>query len=550
MFRHSRFKHVFGKPFKSDACYQDIRITKTSWDSSFCSVNPKFLAVIIESAGGGSFLVLPLTKAGRVPRNVPLVSGHKAIVLDIQWSPFNDNEIASASEDCTVKVWHIPDEGLKGEENLREPIADLVAHQRRVGLVQWHPCAENVFLSAGADNKVFVWNVSTSSALVEMDFPDMVLSVSFNYNGSLFVCTNKDKKTRIVDARSGETLMEGVCHDGNKPQRCVFIKDKHVVTTGFSRMGERQLALWTVTDMSQPLEVISYDTSNGVLFPFYDTDTGMLYVTAKGDSNVSYYEVIDEAPYFIKLSVFQSSEPLRGFAWMPKRGVDVKVNEIARFYKMHNKGLCEVIPFIVPRKAELFQTDLYPPTASSAPAISAAEWFNGENADPVLMAFMDPYDDKRKISAPQVRNLPRITQPETTNAPENKAQRQEGTTHSLYFTPTDTPEHSFFSPNSSDLILSSSDFKQLLLEVRQLHTRMESLESRLLRLENTQKVKRVHSVNPSVHSTSPNSLNRHPQSNGNTVEERALHNAVDRFLQRTGEEPTEVSTKDNAEWSD
>ena len=26
--------------------------------------------------------------------------------------PFNDNVIASASEDCTVRIWHIPNDGL------------------------------------------------------------------------------------------------------------------------------------------------------------------------------------------------------------------------------------------------------------------------------------------------------------------------------------------------------------------------------------------------------------------------------------------------------
>ena len=32
------------------------------------------------------------------------MSGHRSRVLDIQWNPFDENLIASASEDCTVKV--------------------------------------------------------------------------------------------------------------------------------------------------------------------------------------------------------------------------------------------------------------------------------------------------------------------------------------------------------------------------------------------------------------------------------------------------------------
>lgn len=58
---------------------------------------------------------------------------------------------------CSVKVWHIPDGGLI--KTLTEPIVDLVYHQRRVGLVLWHPTAQNVLLTAGSDNQAVIWNV-------------------------------------------------------------------------------------------------------------------------------------------------------------------------------------------------------------------------------------------------------------------------------------------------------------------------------------------------------------------------------------------------------
>ena len=43
-------------------------------------------------------------QTGRIERDAPIVGGHKAAVLDIKWCPHNDDVIASASEDCTVKV--------------------------------------------------------------------------------------------------------------------------------------------------------------------------------------------------------------------------------------------------------------------------------------------------------------------------------------------------------------------------------------------------------------------------------------------------------------
>ena len=55
------------------------------------------------------------------------VSGHSRQVLDIKWNPFNDNIIASASEDCTVKLWYIPDGGL--HEDLTEHLVELQGHR-------------------------------------------------------------------------------------------------------------------------------------------------------------------------------------------------------------------------------------------------------------------------------------------------------------------------------------------------------------------------------------------------------------------------------------
>lgn len=65
--RNSKFRHVFGQALKRENCYDNIRISKSSWDGNFCAVNPKFAAFIIEAAGGGAFLVVPLKQVRNWP---------------------------------------------------------------------------------------------------------------------------------------------------------------------------------------------------------------------------------------------------------------------------------------------------------------------------------------------------------------------------------------------------------------------------------------------------------------------------------------------------
>ena len=390
--RDSKFRHVFGQATRKEQCYDNIRITKNSWDSNFCAVNPKFLAIVTEAAGGGAFLVLTLKQTGKIDPNAPLVAGHKGAVLDIQWSPFDDNIIASASDDAIVRVWCIPDGGLTS--TLTEPAAELVGHQRRVGMISWHPSAQNILLSAGSDNRIIIWDVGTAEAVTVIDMPDLAFHCSWNWDGSRIATTCKDRHVRIYDARTGKCEAEGEGHEGRKPQRVAYLKNDLILTTGFSRMSERQYALRTASNLSEPIVLEVIDTSNGVLFPFYDPDVNLLYLSAKGDSNIRYFEITQKAPHIHYINTYQSSEPQRGLCWMPKRGCDALSCEIARFYKLHTKGLCEVISFMVPRKSDLFQNDIYPDTQAAVPALTAEEWISGKTKPPILMSLREGYESK------------------------------------------------------------------------------------------------------------------------------------------------------------
>ncbi|XP_072341504.1 coronin-1B-like [Scyliorhinus torazame] len=199
--RSSKYRHVFGQPMKSDQCYDDIRISQNTWDGNFCSVNPSFLAIIVEASGGGAFMVLPLSKCGRIDKAYPLVCGHTAHILDIEWCPHNDHIIASGSEDCTVMIWEIPEGGPT--HHITEPLVTLEGHSKRVGILSWHPVASNVLLSAGCDNVIIIWNVSTAEKMIVLDtmHPDTIFSTCWNVNGSKLLTSCKDKKLRIIDPR-------------------------------------------------------------------------------------------------------------------------------------------------------------------------------------------------------------------------------------------------------------------------------------------------------------------------------------------------------------
>lgn len=62
----------------------------------------------------------------------------------------------------------------------------------------------------------------------------------------------------------------------------------------------------------------------------------------QGDSLIRYYEITNEAPYVHFLTLYQSNSPQRGIGFMPKRGLNVNNNEIARWVMMKTIFYCGV----------------------------------------------------------------------------------------------------------------------------------------------------------------------------------------------------------------
>ncbi|XP_039614115.1 coronin-2A [Polypterus senegalus] len=391
-YRSSKFRHVYGKPANKENCYDGVPITKSVHDNHFCAVNPCFIAVITECAGGGAFLVISLFQTGKIDPHHPRICGHKGYVLDIKWNPFDDYSIASCSEDATVKVWEIPKHGLL--KNITVPQKELQGHSRRVGLIEWHPTAGNVLFSASYDYKIMIWNLDCPESVIKNPVKtiglhdDVILSMSFNTDGSLLATSCKDKKIRVIDPRLGVTLQETYCKT-HKATKVLFLGNmKMLITTGTSRYNNRQVTLWDQEDLSVPLMQEDLDCSSGVLFPFYDPDTHMLYVAGKGDGYIRYYEISSEKPYLHFLTEHRSYLPQKGLGIMPKRGLEVSSCEVFRFYKLVTiKSLIEPLSMIVPRRSESYQEDIYPMTAGCEPALSADEWLQGANKDPVLMSL-------------------------------------------------------------------------------------------------------------------------------------------------------------------
>ncbi|XP_013378981.1 coronin-7-like, partial [Lingula anatina] len=395
-FKVSKFKNTTPHLPKKEFWISDLTIANLMQScGNHIKASCTLMAFNGPSAGGGSVSVLPLDSAGRQAKTMPLVQAHADFVSDMDFSPFNDNLLATGSFDCTVKLWDIPDGGLT--ESIHDPVLCLPAEGRRIENVLWHPSADNI-LTVSSGTHVKIWDVSQPRELYVLDdHEDQVLSMSWKGDGSLLVTSAKDRKIRIFDPRAGSKTEEVEGHANVRDSRVVWLGDSmNIASTGFSSNRDRQVILRDIRKMSEHLHVSDIDNATGTLMPLFDPDTNMLFLAGKGDRNLKFVEVQDKAPYLTE-GTADTVEQIKGAAMIPKRAVDVMIGEVSRILILSQSAVVPV-PYIVPRKSYTeFHADLFPDTNGGQAAMTAEEWCAGENKL-VEKISLDPSKRKDKVA--------------------------------------------------------------------------------------------------------------------------------------------------------
>lgn len=88
------------------------------------------------------------------------MTGHGGPILDLSFSPFHEDILATGSEDTTMKLWKIPNE-ITNSLITNQPTADLKQHTKKVMLLNWNPTVEFTIASSGMDGNIKIWDINT-----------------------------------------------------------------------------------------------------------------------------------------------------------------------------------------------------------------------------------------------------------------------------------------------------------------------------------------------------------------------------------------------------
>ncbi|XP_013171687.1 PREDICTED: coronin-7 isoform X1 [Papilio xuthus] len=376
-FKASKYKNAAPIVPKPEACIRDVCVgSYQTYGNNICA-SAAFMAFNWEHVGS-SMAVLPLDDCGRKSKTMPLLHAHSDTITDMEFSPFHDGLLLTGSQDSLVKVWHIPQEGLK--ESLSTPECTLSQKQRRVENVGFHPVADGL-IHVASGYELALWDLTKQKEVfVNKDHAEVIQSTSWKKDGRLLATSCKDKKVRILDPRAPEAVLSVAnSHQNIKDSRVVWLGDNdRILTTGFDSARLRQVMIRDIRNLSETQKTLELDCSTGILMPLFDPDTNMLFLAGKGDTTILYMELTDREPYLIE-GLRHSGEQTKGACLVPKRALRVMEGEVNRVLQLAGSSVVPIM-YQVPRKSyREYHADLYPDTSGAVTYVNAAMWLQRQD---------------------------------------------------------------------------------------------------------------------------------------------------------------------------
>lgn len=323
-------------------------------------------------------MVLNYDKPGRIGAKGKKLAVHKGTVCDLEFNPFNDNLLATASEDCLVKISQIPVGGIQGgPDDVRESLVSLSGHMKKVLLFRHNPAVNGIGLSVSADCHAKLWDIQSQEEVTDIPLSNTPYWVDWNQTGTQALITHKDKKFMMLDPRQVGAAAEYDSFQGTKSARVIHCEEQGLLFgCGFGKGSSRQMAIWDPRNAAKPMSQKDIDSSASVINPTWYGDNGVLFLYGKGDASIRYFEIVKEAPYLHFLSEFRDSKSQKGGGFIPQRNRNVAKCEIARFMRLM-PDMVQPISFQVPRKSDLFQADIFPDAYAGVSSMDSKAYLAG-----------------------------------------------------------------------------------------------------------------------------------------------------------------------------
>lgn len=391
-FKSSKYKNATPKvPKKGEGWVSDLSVGAPQSFGNHVKASALYKAFSVDNRAGGSLGILPLNESGKKSKNLPLLHAHSDFVTDFDFCPYDDGLLATCSHDATIKIWRMPGDVLSSSNVPQNPELVLKPSTSRIENLMFNPAVDCV-LGSATDNALQIWDLVSQQELnPNLKHEELVQSMSWRADGNQLVSSGRDKKLRVWDVRSSSNVLETSSHSNNRDSRVVWLGNTdYILSTGLGSAREREVTLRDVRKFNVSLSSTSGDSAMGVYIPLYDPDTNMLFLAAKGDITVHFWEVTFKEPFLSEASKYMGEVQTKGAGLVPKRALNVMDGEVNRVLILGQDCIVPV-PYQVPRKTYRdFHADLYPDTTVASPTITVSDWIAKKPAKVLPKVSLDP----------------------------------------------------------------------------------------------------------------------------------------------------------------
>ncbi|KIH63978.1 WD domain, G-beta repeat protein [Ancylostoma duodenale] len=386
----------------------DLPIGNLSCTNNGIQASANYLAFHVEGEGG-KLGALPIGAKGRRTRkDMSIVCAHGDQVDDFCFMTFNDDLLATCSRDDNVKIWR-----LSGEEARPALECEVnVGHAVLLDALKPHATASNIIAVASIGDAYIIDVEKKTLAITLGGFSDKGQSLDWSEDGKLLaISADKGRQVCVYDVRSGSSPIQRLdVHQGlGRESRVLFCGDR-LLSSGFTSKRAQEVHVLDIGKWDKPIHTQEYVSTTGVLMPFYDPDTKLVFLVGKGTNKLFLAEFQTKVPYLSPVYEMSLAEQNLGACLGSKRNVTVMNGEVDTLYQLTKHSIMP-IPCIVPRRSYRdFHADLFPDTRGSHAGCTSSEWLAGADALPAKISLapksataVSPPTQSSSSSSPPIR---------------------------------------------------------------------------------------------------------------------------------------------------
>ena len=242
------------------------------------AVNEEYLAMSWNK--NGRIVVVDSSKPKYILADSPYLKGNDSTILDLEFSPFNNNILASGYSDNSILLWNIPKNGLS--QIITNENTMYNKHKNKVNFINFNPTVSDVICSSSIDGDIHIWSIEKRDSFIEFKTGYQTTMVSWNHNGDLIGFSTKNNDIKIIDPRNRNILFKPKINESSLQTKFVWNDDTLFSTINWSEEGQYKiLYLWDIRKLDKEVDSMIINSSHNNFTPFVDREFQIIYIAGR-----------------------------------------------------------------------------------------------------------------------------------------------------------------------------------------------------------------------------------------------------------------------------